>query len=323
MEIIYNIIKQIVNLWLKKYYIFYAAYTMTLYRKWVRIIKSRPVFILFVILLILACCTTSAQAEYDISYRNSCIRISTPVGNTQNGAAEVTGKAAISEVWFCVRGPNDELTKYKADVVNGIFKAKLYLRFGPGEYTVWAGDNSYRFDGSIRFEIHNYGSSDNRYIAPSMYADSEHQQIIEQAQELELTGLSDREKIEMIHNWMALNIAYDWNCVNRPWLPASQIINEKKGVCKDYAVLFAALARASGLPCRIVIGEVNISDRIIGMHAWNEVLMEGEWVPVDVCLDAGYINTQCQFVFEYSSEYLLPAPVHFALTHQATSISPY
>ncbi len=275
------------------------------------------------ILLILTCCTPATQAKYDISYHNYYIRITSPVQNSLNGVIQVKGTADVPAVWFCMRSPNNELTVHKVEVVNGSFQAQLYLRFGPGEYTVWAGDNRYRFDGSIRFVIHNYSSADNRYTAPSHCADSEHQQIIDQVQALGLSGLADREKTQKIHDWITHNIAYDSNYADLPWLPASQIIAARRGVCKDYAVLFTALARASGIPCRIVIGEVDISDSMTGLHAWNEVLIEGEWVPVDVSLDAGYINAQSQFVFEYSSEYLLPAPACFALTHKATSISPY
>ncbi len=166
----------------------------------------------------------------------------------------------------------------------------------------------------------------NRRAGPTLeksHADYDHQQITDQAQALDLTGLSDKDKTIKIHDWITHNIAYDIDYADLPWLPASEVLNVRKGVCKDYAVLFAALARASGLPCRIIVGEVNIGDRMAGLHAWNEVLIEDGWVPVDASLDAGYINAQSQFVFKYSSDYLLPASPYFALTHKASYISPY
>ncbi|MGD8400571.1 MAG: transglutaminase domain-containing protein, partial [Bacillota bacterium] len=47
----------------------------------------------------------------------------------------------------------------------------------------------------------------------------------------------------------------------------------------EYAVLFAALARAAGLPTRVVLGE-RYQDNVWIGHLWNEVWL-GEWVAID------------------------------------------
>lgn len=62
-------------------------------------------------------------------------------------------------------------------------------------------------------------------------------------------------------------------------LTAEQIIEKKHGKCVEYAVLFASLARAAGLPTRLALGERFDSNMWIG-HMWNEVWL-GEWVTVD------------------------------------------
>jgi len=67
--------------------------------------------------------------------------------------------------------------------------------------------------------------------------------------------------------------------------------DEKKGFCEHYSGAFVFLARAAGIPARVVIGyqgaEKNpLSDywivRYANAHAWTEVWLEGEgWVRVD------------------------------------------
>jgi len=62
-------------------------------------------------------------------------------------------------------------------------------------------------------------------------------------------------------------------------LTTGEILSERQGKCVEYAVLFAALARAAGLPCRLALGERYQDGAWIG-HMWNEVWL-GEWVAVD------------------------------------------
>lgn len=62
-------------------------------------------------------------------------------------------------------------------------------------------------------------------------------------------------------------------------LGTEQILKQKRGKCVEYAVLFAAMARAAGLPTRIALGERYQDGSWVG-HMWNEVWL-GEWVAVD------------------------------------------
>jgi hypothetical protein len=87
----------------------------------------------------------------------------------------------------------------------------------------------------------------------------------------------------------------------RPSLSASMprihdLLQRKAGDCKSYALMFTCLARAAGLPSREVSGFVYIGDddKAFGGHAWNEVVLNGVWVPVDASsnetdLDATHI----------------------------------
>ncbi len=60
---------------------------------------------------------------------------------------------------------------------------------------------------------------------------------------------------------------------------ALQVLDERQGDCNEHAVLFAALARAAGLPTRVAAGVVYLEGAFY-YHAWDEVWL-GEWVAVD------------------------------------------
>jgi transglutaminase-like putative cysteine protease len=56
--------------------------------------------------------------------------------------------------------------------------------------------------------------------------------------------------------------------------PASQSLQQKKGVCQDHAHLMIALCRAAKIPARYVAGYIKGEG---AMHAWVEVLLDSEW----------------------------------------------
>ena len=66
------------------------------------------------------------------------------------------------------------------------------------------------------------------------------------------------------------------------------LLERKCGDCKSYALLFTTLARAAGLPSREVSGFVYMGDGVkaFGGHAWNEVLLDGYWVPIDASMNS-------------------------------------
>ncbi|MGD9764653.1 MAG: transglutaminase family protein [Candidatus Binatia bacterium] len=65
---------------------------------------------------------------------------------------------------------------------------------------------------------------------------------------------------------------------------AVQVLKMRAGDCNEHAVLFAALARAVGLPARVVAGIVFVDGTFL-YHAWNEVWLGDAWVSVDPTFD--------------------------------------
>ena len=70
------------------------------------------------------------------------------------------------------------------------------------------------------------------------------------------------------------------------------LLQRKKGDCKSYALMFTTLARAAGVPSREVSGLLYIGDdnKAFGGHAWNEVVLDGVWVPVDASMRETEVN---------------------------------
>ena len=57
-----------------------------------------------------------------------------------------------------------------------------------------------------------------------------------------------------------------------------------EGDCNEHSVLYAALARAAGLPTRVAAGIVYLDGAFL-YHAWNEVWLGERWVAVDPTFD--------------------------------------
>ncbi|MCX8052365.1 MAG: transglutaminase-like domain-containing protein, partial [Armatimonadetes bacterium] len=69
---------------------------------------------------------------------------------------------------------------------------------------------------------------------------------------------------------------------------ASDVLESKIGVCRDYATLFAAMARAVGVPSKVVSGLLYLNDGFY-YHAWVECWV-GEWVPFDATMPTDFVD---------------------------------
>ena len=78
-------------------------------------------------------------------------------------------------------------------------------------------------------------------------------------------------------------------------LSGPEVLACKKGKCSEYSTLFASLARAVGIPARIVLGERMVAGQWMG-HMWNEAYV-GRWIPVDASAnEVGRSFTLLKFV---------------------------
>lgn len=76
---------------------------------------------------------------------------------------------------------------------------------------------------------------------------------------------------------------------------ASETAVSLRGDCTEYAVLLAAMARAKGIPSRVVLGlvytQLATPDRqksgAMAFHMWTELYIDGAWIPFDATLGLG------------------------------------
>ncbi|MFY9233602.1 MAG: transglutaminase-like domain-containing protein [Fimbriimonadaceae bacterium] len=70
---------------------------------------------------------------------------------------------------------------------------------------------------------------------------------------------------------------------------AAEVLKTKEGVCRDYAILTAALMRAANIPTRLTSGLVYM-DGMFYYHAWVEVFEGKEWIGLDSTQPYDQIN---------------------------------
>ena len=112
---------------------------------------------------------------------------------------------------------------------------------------------------------------------------------VELADEICVDCDTNEEKVKAIYGWVIRNFEYDYE-----YNPVIQYFNvhktltSKKGICYDFAHLFAALCRTQNIPCYVVDG-TKIDDANYH-HTWNRVYFDGSWWNVDITFDT--IQTQ-------------------------------
>ncbi|MEW6308645.1 MAG: transglutaminase-like domain-containing protein [Bacillota bacterium] len=140
-------------------------------------------------------------------------------------------------------------------------------------------------------------------VLPQLGVDSTSPEIVALATELTESSWSDFEKARAIHDWVARNVAYDTaelkeiKAGRHVLFGTLDTYYRRKGVCHDYANLFAALARAAGIKTRIISGTASGES-----HAWNQAFVDGRWINVDVTWDAGFVH-QGEFIARISWTY--------------------
>jgi len=101
---------------------------------------------------------------------------------------------------------------------------------------------------------------------------------------------TDEDKARRLYDWVGTRVQYDYGKVDDYeqkgiWHEQTpqNTFDTKKGVCIDYARLYAMMARSQGLQVRVVTGQGYNGQGGYGPHAWNEVYLSEhkKWVPLD------------------------------------------
>lgn len=124
------------------------------------------------------------------------------------------------------------------------------------------------------------------YLVPSQYINySQSDDCVYKAAELCAGKSGTIEKAAAMFGYITSNVKYDKELaasVKSGYVPnPDKTLESGKGICFDYASLFASMCRSQNIPAKLVMGYV----RGNVYHSWNEIYTEESgWVTVDIFL---------------------------------------
>jgi hypothetical protein len=112
---------------------------------------------------------------------------------------------------------------------------------------------------------------------------------------LEMLGIdknaSEYEKVQAVYDYICSNVKYDYVHSNNSHYyrdsTAYAALVENYASCQGYAVAVFRLLKELGVECCIVTGTGINAQGESEFHAWNRVLVDGEYYNVDATWDAG------------------------------------
>ncbi len=112
---------------------------------------------------------------------------------------------------------------------------------------------------------------------PSSWIQSEDSRVVARMKTVVAGARTPTERVDRIARWVHESMRQEPAFT----LPSTvDVLLRMRGDCNEHAALFAGLARAAGVPTRVAAGLVYMQGRFY-YHAWNEVHLDGRWVPVD------------------------------------------
>lgn len=135
------------------------------------------------------------------------------------------------------------------------------------------------------------------FLAAAEYVDSDHPAIRAAARDIAPPSLGPAERAQAIFHFVReVRYGHD-SFADIETYRASSVLAAGQGYCVGKAALFAALARAAGLPCKVAFADVTnhlasprltaaLGTDLFAWHGYNEVLVDGRWRKVCAAFDA-------------------------------------
>lgn len=185
----------------------------------------------------------------------------------------------------------DQLTQLNIRIIN--------FPFNPDKITSDSRQSAVLKDGSVEYNISASSFEPSKSVKIPVKAKEYSQYLAESAgievknaaiKELARSTVGDETNAYIaaskLRAWVKENIKTGED--NLPKESAVAILAAKTGVCRHKALLYTALARAAGIPTRLVVGFTYSDDSLQG-HAWAESFV-GEWVPFDPTLFTDFVD---------------------------------
>lgn len=239
----------------------------------------KKLLVTILVLTVFFCFSASAWAadfEIDTSRADEGLLV---VKNIQDIGKRMRLQIALgTEKYVYEIRPDKEQEAYPLQMGNGNYKATILENIA---------DTRYRVVKSQEFEV-NIPDSNQVFlhsIQPVFWQTD--MAPVKYAQGMLNGDETKLEQIKTIYQHMIKNYRYNWAVFNKlpsTYVPDIEVMyKDKTGICYDYSALAASMLRSMGYPTRLVKG---YSAKVEGYHAWNEVLINQEWVIIDTTLDS-------------------------------------
>lgn len=205
-----------------------------------------------------------------------------------------------------------ESTTYR---VRGSFIQRIWLRFGPGSYTVsvleyntldvdLSGEGDFS-GGSFwqpplyNFTVNNTCNEDGVFLYPSAPIQSDDFAISNLRNDLAAGLGTVTDRIKAFHDYVVRYLHYDHDSLvdgKRKKQDALSVLANGTAVCEGYTTLMTALLRADGIRTKAVSGYATESEVC---HAWNNLLLDGTWYFLDATWDDPYEEGDNRVRYKY------------------------
>ncbi len=236
--------------------------------------------VLFAFIITAALCMPDAGERFPVAGEKvkSSAGSSIDYSHTDQGYILVKQKKTSKKIK--VRVSKDGVTLPEYDLAGDGEYDAIPLQLGSGKYSVrfFLQTSGKSYTANAAFTVNATLEDENiAFLYPSQYVWYTAESLaVAKSNEL-CQGLStETAKVQAIADYITRNVLYDFffaMSVKSGYLPdVDATLTTGKGICFDYAALFACMLRVQDIPCRLVIGDAGKN-----YHAWNNVLIDGQW----------------------------------------------
>ena len=222
--------------------------------------------------------TVTSVQESQVVFENEKARIDFTDSN-KTGTVKINALSKSDKrIKVSIAKNNQNSQIYTYDLKNDA-TAEIYpLQMGNGEYIIevlfQTANIRYRVGLTAEYTL-NLSDANAPFLNPNQYVNySEYSKISQKAAELTENCKSDLEKVEEIYKFVIHSLEYDENkagAMKSGYLPSvDAVVDSGKGICFDYAAVFAAMLRSQNIPAKLVMGYISTN----AYHAWNEIYLK-------------------------------------------------
>ncbi|PQP84842.1 transglutaminase [Paenibacillus sp. PCH8] len=171
------------------------------------------------------------------------------------------------ELVFTYKGNVKGLKKQLQTSIDEAMKSDPYIQYTVKSY-------AFNYKGSnVSAEVHVTLS----YRETKEQTDYVNRKVTNVLKEMIKPGMTDHEKVKVIHDWIVLNLSYDTSL--KKYTAYDGLVTGST-VCQGYSLLAYRMLERVGIDNRIVEGTAGGQ-----LHAWNLVNLGGKWYHMDTTWD--------------------------------------